>query len=170
MIVADGLGWLGTSTVAMVTLAAFYAAGCLGLYLLRRSGGPVPWILPWGSALLLACCLFVLYGIVLAGVALQNLVEAPSRAGMVLLFLNGPVTAAIVSAVMAYPLAVLYGRGAGVMAVVIALPVFAFYASGLIEAGFGRLSSTIMAFEAVSLYVALRTVPLLAVRVMRGRL
>ncbi len=165
VMLADLFGLFGASAVVMALLGTLYAASCLGLYLIRRSGGPMPWIIPWGGALVLAWCLFVLYGTLLDSVRLQDLVVAPSRAGLALLFANGPVIAVIAGVVLAYPLAVLYGRGAGVMAIVIAMPGFAFYASGLIEADFSRLSFTLMVLEMVWLYVALRIVPQLAVGV-----
>lgn len=169
VMLADLFGLFGTSTVVMTLLGTLYAASCLGLYLVRRSGGPMPWMIPWGGALVLAWCLFVLYGTLIDSVRLQDLVVAPSRAGLALLFVNGPAMAAIVGVVLAYPLAVLYGRGAGVMAVVIAMPVFANYASGLVGADFSRLSPTIVILEMVWLYVALRTIPLLAVRAVTSR-
>lgn len=164
VMLADLFGLFGTSTVVMAMLGTLYAASCLGLYLVRRSGGPMPWMIPWGGSLVLAWCLFILYGTLLDSVRLQDLVEAPSRAGLALLFANGPAMAVIASAILAYPLAVLYGRGAGIMAVVVAMPVFANYASGLTEVDFSRLSSTLAVLDMVWLYVALRIVPQLAVR------
>jgi len=164
VMLADLFGLFGTSTVVMALLGTLYAASCLGLYLVRRSGGPMPWMIPWGGALVLAWCLFILYGTLVDSVRLQDLVVAPSRAGLALLFVNGPVIAVIAGVVLAYPLAVLYGRGASIMAVVVAMPVFVLYSSGLIEADYRRLSSTLVALDMVWLYVALRIVPQLAVR------
>lgn len=169
VMLADRFGLLGAATLGKTFLVTLYAASCLGLYLVRRSGEPVPSILPWGGAPVLAWCLFVLYGTLLDSIRLQDLVDAPSPAGLALLFLNGPAMAVIASALLAYPLAVLYGRGAGIMAVVVAVPVFAFYASGLVGADFSRLSPTIVILEMVWLYVALRTIPLLAVRAVTSR-
>jgi len=149
VMLADPFGLFGTSTVVMAMPGTLYAASCLGLYLVRRSGGPMPWRISRGGALVLAWCLFVLYGTLLDSVRMEDLVEAPSRAGLALLFANGLAVAVITSGVLAYPLVVIYGRGACVMAVVIALPVFALYASGLIEADYSRLSSTLMALEMI---------------------
>lgn len=168
VMLADWFGLLGSAKLGKSLLVTFYAASCIGLHFVRRGGEPVPRIIPWGGALVLAWCLFVLYGTLLDSIRLQDLVEPPSRTGLALLFVNGPLTALLVSAVLAYPLAVIYGRSAGIMAVVVAMPVFAYSASGLIEADFSRLSSTIMALETVCLYVALRTAPRMVLRLLRG--
>lgn len=108
--------------------------------------------------------MLILYAGLLEAIRLQNLVEAPSRVGLALLFVNGPVAAVIAGAVMAYPLAAIYGRYVGIMEVVVAVPVFAYSAPGILDADFNRLSGTIMVLEVVWLYVALRTVPVALAR------
>lgn len=164
VMLADHFGLLGSSRFEAWLLITLYVASCIGLHLVRRSGRPMPSILPWGGAPVLAWCLFVLYGTLLDSIRLQDLVDAPSHAGLALMLFNGPLAAMLASAFLAYPLAVLYGRGAGIMAVVVAVPVFAYYASGLVEADFSRLSPTIVVMEMVMLYVALRTIPQWVVR------
>lgn len=117
------------------------------------------WIIPWGGGLILAWTLFVFYGNLVASSKLQGFVTPPSFAGLLLLYLNGPLAALITSLAFAYPLAVIYGRFAGILSVVIALPLFALGGLNLIESDAMTITFTIMAFETVSLYVFLRIVP-----------
>jgi hypothetical protein len=169
VMLGDMFGLFGTSTVVMSLLGMLYATSCLGLHLVRRSGRPMPWIIPWGGPLVLAWCLFVLYGALLDNVQLQNLVEAPSRTGLALLFVNGPLVALAASAILAYPLAVLYGRHAAAMSVVIALPIFGISLDMLSSSSATGFGFVISALDSVWFYVALRTVPAWAFRRMAVR-
>ncbi len=145
-------------------LVVLYGTSCLGLYLVRRAGRPLPAAVPWSAVPVLAWCVFVLYGLLLGAIELQNLVGTPSRAGLALLFFNGPLVALAASAILAYPLATLYGRHAAAMSVVIALPIFGISLDLLSSSSATGFGFVIAALDSVWLYVALRTVPAWAFR------
>lgn len=159
IILADVAGLIGPSRYEDYALVILYLMSCFGLHYIRSAGQAMPWIITWGGGLVLAWYLFIFYGNLLPNIELQDFVTPPSFASLLLLYLNGPLAALITSLAFAYPLAVIYGRFAGILSVVIALPVFALDATNLIEADAKTITFTIMAFETICLYVFLRIVP-----------
>lgn len=125
VILADTVGLIPAAEPFAWFLIVSFAASCLGLYFLRRGKLPMPWVIPWGGALVIAWCLFIGYVNLVEVVRLQNLVETPSRIGLSLMFLNGLVTAWIAGVVVGYPVAVVYRQWGGVVAPLLGLPVFA---------------------------------------------
>jgi len=166
--IADHIGMLGSSWPALSLVAVFYLASCFGLHRMRRDGVATPGLVPWLSALVLAWCLLLLHGTLIEAIQLQELLRRPSKAGLALLALNGLLAALATAAVLAYPLSALYGRHAGTMSVVVALPTFGLAADTLSSTDTLGMGFSISVLDWVWLYVALRTVPAWASRRMAG--
>src|ERR1700758_2516398 len=91
-------------------IVLLYVAGCLCLVLARQRHVKMPRSAKWLALPILAWLALVVDGNLSTAIRLDHLVLEPSTTGLILVFANEPVRAAIVGIVVAYPTAVLFER------------------------------------------------------------